>query len=173
MQYEITLPADYDMGIVRNRVATRGHLLDGFPGLGFKAYLMRQTPINQYSPFYVWDDTAGMNRFLWGGGGFHNIVADFGRPPVKHWTGVDQERGRATQARFATRVLAPIPADAELTTVADDATAQLKSSVDNDLVCASVLAIDPYHWELLHFTLWEDLPDDTPGDRYEVLYLAS
>jgi hypothetical protein len=28
MQYEITLPADYDMGIIRNRVATRGNATD-------------------------------------------------------------------------------------------------------------------------------------------------
>ncbi|MCW2914583.1 MAG: hypothetical protein JWN52_2651 [Actinomycetia bacterium] len=34
MQYEITLPADYDMKIIRHRVATKGHLLDAFPGLG-------------------------------------------------------------------------------------------------------------------------------------------
>ena len=32
MQYEITLPADYDMEIIRKRVATKGHLLDDFPG---------------------------------------------------------------------------------------------------------------------------------------------
>lgn len=28
MNYRITLPADYDMQIIRDRVATRGHLLD-------------------------------------------------------------------------------------------------------------------------------------------------
>lgn len=173
MQYEITLPADYDMRIIRDRVRTRGHLMDGFTGLGFKAYLMRQAPINQYSPFYVWHDTAGMNRFLWGGGGFHGIVTDFGRPAVKHWTGVAEERGPAVQPRMATRVLAPIPADAELTTVAENAIAELKSYADNDLVCATVLAIDPYHWELMRFTLWEEIPDEAPGDRYEVLHLAT
>ncbi|WP_234361388.1 DUF4865 family protein [Plantactinospora sp. BB1] len=32
-QYEITLPADYDMRIIRNRVAEFGHLLDDHPGL--------------------------------------------------------------------------------------------------------------------------------------------
>ncbi|WP_433257560.1 DUF4865 family protein [Streptosporangium sp. CA-135522] len=34
MQYEITLPADYDMKIIRHRVATRGSAMDAFPGLG-------------------------------------------------------------------------------------------------------------------------------------------
>jgi hypothetical protein len=28
LQYEITLPADYDMGIIRKRVADFGHLAD-------------------------------------------------------------------------------------------------------------------------------------------------
>jgi hypothetical protein len=35
-QYSIALPADYDMGIVRERVATRGSALDALPHLGFK-----------------------------------------------------------------------------------------------------------------------------------------
>ena len=39
MQYRIALPADYDMGIIRQRIAARGHLTDDFPQLSFKAYL--------------------------------------------------------------------------------------------------------------------------------------
>lgn len=31
-QYELTLPADYDMGIVRARVSRVGHLLDDWEG---------------------------------------------------------------------------------------------------------------------------------------------
>ncbi|MFD4475235.1 DUF4865 family protein [Streptomyces sp. NPDC058471] len=92
MQYEITLPADYDMGIIRNRVADKGHLLDKYPGLGAKAYLIRErgaddSPVNQYAPFYLWNTPEGMNSFLWGPG-FQGIVDDFGRPEVQHWGGV-------------------------------------------------------------------------------------
>jgi hypothetical protein len=55
MQYEITLPAEYDMKIIRHRVATKGHLLDAFPGLGLKAFVIRErgiggSPVNQYAP---------------------------------------------------------------------------------------------------------------------------
>ena len=39
MQYNFTLPADFDMDIIRKRVAAKGPLVDGFPGLGFKAFL--------------------------------------------------------------------------------------------------------------------------------------
>ena len=71
MQYEITLPADYDMTVVRDRVARVGHLLDAWDGLGFKAYLMRErgvdgSPVNQYAPFYLWNTTEGMNLAVFG-----------------------------------------------------------------------------------------------------------
>src|SRR5271165_2720611 len=40
MQYSFTLPADYDMSVIDRRIADKGPLLDGFPGLQFKAYLV-------------------------------------------------------------------------------------------------------------------------------------
>ena len=84
MQYEITLPADYDMGIIRQRVASRGSRTDDFPGLGIKAYLVRErgrhgSPVNEYAPFYLWAELSGMNEFLFGPG-FNGIRTDFGRP---------------------------------------------------------------------------------------------
>ena len=33
------------------------------------------------------------------------------------------------------------------------------------------LAVDPRHWELVHFTLWEGEPKAV-GDRFEVLHLS-
>jgi hypothetical protein len=89
-QYEITLPADYDMQIIRKRVADGGRVLDDRAGLGLKAYVIRErgidgSPVNQYAPFYLWNDTGEMARFLVGGGGFQNIVRDFGRPAARHW----------------------------------------------------------------------------------------
>jgi hypothetical protein len=104
------------MKIIRERVATRGAALDDFPGLGLKAYLIRErgvdgSPVNQYAPFYLWQSPAGMNRFLWGGEGFHGIVRDFGRPAVRHWTGVALEHGpsRTDLPRYATRRNGALP----------------------------------------------------------------
>ena len=55
MQYTFTLPADYDMDIIRQRVTTKGPAVDGFPGLGFKAFLYTRRgdhgPENLYAPF--------------------------------------------------------------------------------------------------------------------------
>lgn len=42
MQYQVGLPADYNMQIIRDRVRKTGHLMDGFAGLEFKAYLIRE-----------------------------------------------------------------------------------------------------------------------------------
>ncbi|CAM5669158.1 hypothetical protein STENM327S_09297 [Streptomyces tendae] len=42
MQYTFTLPADFPVDVIRERVARTGHLLDDWPGLGLKAYLIRE-----------------------------------------------------------------------------------------------------------------------------------
>jgi len=90
MQYRVPLPADYDMGIIRERVRTTGHLMDGFIGLEFKAYLIQEkargAPSNTYAPFYVWRNIDGMRAFCWGDPGYSSIVRDFGRHPIQDWT---------------------------------------------------------------------------------------
>jgi hypothetical protein len=183
MQYEITLPADYDMGIIRERVATRGHLLDDFPGLGLKAYLIREredgSPVNQYAPFYLWTAQEGMHSFLWGPG-FQGIVNDFGRPVVQHWTGLAYGEGPAATAapRTATRRRLPVPTDVAPARAVSEARARHAREAGEDGVVASALAIDPRRWELLHFTLWAGEPVATepgPGavERFQVLHLSA
>nr|WP_240746604.1 DUF4865 family protein [Cryptosporangium phraense] len=164
MQYEIPLPADYDMDIIRRRVATRGASTDDFPGLGIKAYLIRGTV---YAPFYLWNDAAGMNRFLWGGGGFENIVRDFWRPPVRHWIGLAFRRGPAfgEAPTAATRVDAPIDDPSDFV---DPALHGLAMRAKNPDVHSTALVVDPFTWTLTHFTLRRDAP---PGS-YEVLHLS-
>ncbi|MFJ3583376.1 DUF4865 family protein [Streptomyces sp. NPDC090127] len=180
MQYEITLPADYDMGIIRGRVATRGHLLDDFPGLGLKAYLMREredgSPVGQYAPFYLWNTLEGMNSFLWGPG-FQGIVNDFGRPVVRHWTGLAYEEGPAAAAPpgTATRRTSAVPGDIAPGHVVAEAVRAHGHDSRRDGVVASALAIDPRHWELLSFTLWAEgavIPEGA-GERFQVLHLSA
>lgn len=178
MQYGITLPADYNMGIIRERVANRGHLLDGFPGLGLKAYLIRErgdtSPVNQYAPLYLWSTPEGMNSFLWGPG-FQGIVDDFGRPQVQHWTGLLHQEGPATQAlpRTAVRRRERIADSVRPADAVEAALEESRRLAGTPGAVATALAVDPRHWELLHFTLWEHEPSGAPGDRYEVLHLSS
>ncbi|WP_371617081.1 DUF4865 family protein [Streptomyces sp. NBC_00454] len=185
-QYEITLPADYDMGIIRKRVADFGHGLDDRAGLGLKAYLVRErgaggSPVNQYAPFYLWNDPGAMGRFLLGGGGFQGVVRDFGRPAVHHWTGLAAFAGpaRATAPRAASRRLTAIPADADLTALAERETEELERLARRPGVHTAALAADPRSWQLLRFVLWEAAPEgdgDADWDateRYEVLHLSA
>ncbi|MFI9719465.1 DUF4865 family protein [Streptomyces sp. NPDC052396] len=185
MQYEITLPADYDMAVIRDRVAAAAHLLDDRAGLGLKAYLVRErgrdgSPVNQYAPFYLWQETGGMAEFLVGGGGFQRIIDSFGRPAVHHWTGLAALAGPARGAapRAATRRLTPIPELAEpggLAALFEEETARLHTTARREGVHTTALAFDPRHWQLLRFTLWESAApaDEDATERYEVLHLSA
>ncbi len=181
MQYDITLPADYDMNIIRQRVATRGHLLDNFPGLGLKAYLIRErgvngSLVNQYAPFYLWSSITGMNQFLWGANaGFSGIVDSFGRPAVKHWAGVAVELGTEQIALpcMATRHTEIIAENVDLMLVVNQALEELKQRARMPDVHSTAVAIDPRHWELVHFTLWNNMAPEATGTRYQVLHLST
>jgi hypothetical protein len=178
MQYEFTLPADYDMGIIRDRVATKGSALDDFAGLGLKAYGIRErgvggSPVNAYAPFYLWDSVAGMNSFLWGEG-FRGLCASFGRPAVRHWPGAAFERGPAwdTAPRASSRRVEAIPADADPAERVEQALGELRERAGLAGVHSTALAVDPLTWELVHFTLWETAAPESAGVRYQVLHLS-
>ncbi|MEU8828415.1 DUF4865 family protein [Streptomyces sp. NPDC048636] len=180
MQYRITLPADYDMNVIRHRVETKGPLLDDFPGLGLKAYAISErgvdgATVNAYAPFYLWAAPDAMHRFLWGPG-FQGLVQDFGRPVVEHWPGLALARGRAAAAvpRAATRHTETVPAGADPAGAVEGAVQELRRRADADGVHSTAVAIDPRGWELVHFTLWEHAaPRAEPGDRYQVLHLSA
>jgi hypothetical protein len=182
MQYEITLPADYDMGTIRARVAARGHVFDDRAGLGLKAFVIRTrgvegSPVNQYAPFYLWVDSGAMSHFLVGGGGFERIVTDFGRPTVHHWAAVGFETGPARGAtpRAAARRLTPVSSDVDLVTLVEDEMDQLRQVARREDVHSTALALDPLRWQLVRFTLsTQSAPDtDDATERYEVLHLST
>ncbi|SFF56440.1 protein of unknown function [Actinacidiphila alni] len=180
MNYRITLPADYDMAVIRRRVAGRGHLLDDFPGLGAKAYLIREqgvdgSPVNQYAPFYLWNSPRAMNSFLWGPG-FQGLVADFGRPVVEHWTGLGFARGPAfgSVPRAATRRAWALDPTTEPATAVHAALAELPALAARPGTHSVALAVDPRQWELVRFTLHENTaPPEPDADRYQVLHLSA
>jgi hypothetical protein len=179
MQYEITLPADYDMAIIRHRVATKGAMTDDFEALGLKAYGIRErgvegSPVNQYAPFYLWASPDGMNRFLWGAG-FEGLSRDFGRPVVRQWTGLAFERGPASDAApsVATRRIEAIAPDADATAAIEAAVAATHERARATAVHSTALAIDTGAWELVHFTLGASPAPDDAGTAYEVLHLSA
>jgi hypothetical protein len=70
LQYDFSLPADYDMQRVRDRIAAKGSVFDGFAGLIFKAFALTDRTQgarrNLYAPFYLWADAASAATFLRG-----------------------------------------------------------------------------------------------------------
>ncbi|MFF1380218.1 DUF4865 family protein [Streptomyces sp. NPDC058308] len=185
LQYEITLPADYDMGVIRHRVESKGHLLDQFPGLGFKAYLMRErgrdgSPVNQYAPFYLWNTAEGMNSFLWGPG-FQGLVDDFGRPTVQNWTVLAYEESSAYgeggaaagAARSAVRRRQRIPEPARLPELARELADEAQRTARREGAVSALTAIDPRTWEAVHFSLWDHETPDAVGDVFQVLHLSA
>jgi hypothetical protein len=158
-QYEITLPRDYDMTVIRDRVATRGHALDNYPGLGLKAYLVRDVACgaasNAYAPLYLWTDEVAAGTFWWGGDGFGGIVRDFGRPTVRTWFGGRHRAGDAHGAAptLGVRTTLSIPHDLDPRATVAEADAVTEALLDDQGLHSATWAIDPTSWELLVFTL--------------------
>ncbi|WP_413993465.1 DUF4865 family protein [Labrys okinawensis] len=179
MHYAITLPTDYDIGIIRERIATKGPLLDNLPGLGLKAYLVRErgvagSPVNQYATFYLWASAEGMGGFLWGGRGFGSIVSSFGRPPVRHWTGAACLNGTvplsaATAATIREEAMLP---DIDPSIAVSSALQEAAARARQPGVCLSALAVDPQSWQVVHFALWAGEPASDAGTRYEVGHIS-
>ncbi|MFK4106587.1 DUF4865 family protein [Streptomyces sp. NPDC019531] len=179
MQYELTLPADYDMAVIRARVARIGHLLDDWEGLGFKTYLMRErgvngSPVNQYAPFYLWNTVEGMNTFLWKGA-FQGLSNDFGRPSVRQWTGLSYEEGgtAGSAALSAVRLAQPVSAGVELAEVMADAVGETERLAGEDGAVFAAAAVDTARWELVHFSLWAYETPKADGDVFEVLHVSA
>jgi hypothetical protein len=180
MQYRIPLPADYDMGIIRERVAVNGAALDAYPGLGMKAYLLREravdgSPVNEYAPFYLWTDAAAAASFLFGGDGFGGIVRDFGRPVVETWVGVGHVPGPATDAvpTHAIRSTESLPADIDPGSVAASVIAASERTPMPAGLHSVTTAIDPRTWQLITLRLFAEPPPALLGEIYQVLHLAA
>ncbi|WP_239536139.1 DUF4865 family protein [Dyella kyungheensis] len=176
MQYSFTLPADYDMAIVRQRIADKGHLLDHFDGLLLKTYLHAErgeaSEENLYAPFYVWRDSAAMQRFL-GSTGFANLVKAFGWPSIRVWPVWDAYlTPEARHARFATREIQGIAPYTALDVLRDEQRTLLQRDIERGAV-AAVSAFEPTTWTRVSFRLWDDtLPAHPAGQRYQVGHVS-
>jgi hypothetical protein len=184
MQYLIDLPADYDMGIIRERVRTRGSALDDRKGLSAKAYCIREigvdgSPVNQYAPFYLWDDSAAAAEFLWGGAGFGAIIGSFGRPAVRTWIPAAVAAGlvpgpAVTRAWLRT---SPIPRGTDLDAAADRLAGRIRRREANPGVHVAIAGISPTTWESVEFiTTGGAAPGPLPGGAdtatFSVLHIS-
>ncbi|WP_114241635.1 DUF4865 family protein [Dyella sp. C9] len=168
MQYSFTLPADYDMGIVRQRIADKGHMLDHFEGLRFKAYLHAQrgddSAENLYAPFYLWQDSAAMQRFF-GSAGFAALTQAFGWPSIRCWPVWDAYLAPdARHARHATREILPVAPYSALDQLRADEHELLQREVERGAL-AAVNAFEPTTWTHVRLRLWDDTPPSPRASR--------
>nr|WP_314095444.1 DUF4865 family protein [uncultured Shinella sp.] len=169
MQYRFTLPADYDMSIIDRRVAENGGKMDGFPDLGFKAYLIARkgepgSPENAYAPFYLWKRPQGMEAFLTGPG-FRGVTAAFGWPDVATWlvwqSHMAADIALATHAIQRRTAIPPYSDLAELRQASADRIVQLVEQK----ALTTVSAFDPKTWSLVEFSLWKNPAPAEQGDQ--------
>jgi hypothetical protein len=178
MQYSFTLPADYDMAIVRRRIVEKGPMLDRFPNLLFKAYLTadkRPRGDNLYAPFYVWQNSTGLNDFVCGDG-FAGVSQAFGWPSVRVWSVWHAQLARdVAQARFATRETLAIPPHAALAEVRRRESADAIAQVERGAL-AAVAGFEPTTWTYVRFALWRAPQEIAPRDglqAYEVGHMST
>ncbi|WP_267382938.1 DUF4865 family protein [Sphingomonas sp. GC_Shp_2] len=182
-QYEITLPADYDMAIIRDRVAKHGASFDDFPGLALKCFLIRErgrygAEANQYAPVYLWPHEKQMWRFL-AGPAFAKIKADFGVPPVSTWPGLAfaaAEHLDIDHIASVTRVMTAIPPETDLQALLAREREEADVAVSDDATClARAVGLDPRTWTLVRFDYWSCPQKELPsGARsYQVLHCSA
>jgi hypothetical protein len=174
MQYSFTLPADYDMDIIRQRIARLGHHMDGFPGLCLKAYLYADTldpehpaRANRYAPFYLWHDVDGMNRFL-EGAGFAALVESFGRPQVRTWSVWAQSvQATAASARWACLEEESIAEFIPLAQWKATELARTEAASEQAGTCVTACGYAPKEWSDFQLRLLHEAPDHfAPGVQY-------
>ena len=179
MQYSFVLPADYDMGIVRRRIATKGPLMDAYPGLLFKAYLSAdkgdghvRTADNLYAPFYLWQHAGAMHDFL-AGPGFAALTQAFGWPVVRTWTLWHAHQGaNLPQARYATRSIAAIAPQTALAPLREQEGAAAQAALDAGAL-AVLVGFESGNWSIVRLCLWRNQPARVEGrQEYEVGHMS-
>lgn len=176
MQYSFSLPADYDMGIIQKRIADNGHMMDSYPHLLFKAYLYacrgKESQENLYAPFYLWEDSEGMNSFL-GGSGFAGLSQSFGWPSIKTWSvWTAHLLPGMEEAKHATKDVNMISPFAELDLVAEEEALLIEQNMNSGAI-ATVSAFEPTTWTRVCLSLWRTEPEQIPGRQiYKVGHLS-
>ena len=175
--YAHRLPADYDIGIIRNRAKSRGHLFDAIPELYFKAFLLRErgrfgANQNEYSSLYLWRKDEGLRDFLVDGR-TKSVTDSFGRPQIETRFVLDAHKGSGEQPRFLYKQEQNIPIDTDLTSAFADEIARNRESAKQAGVVASAVGVDVQNWKFTRVVLSEKEPTGRDqGTAYQVLYLA-
>ncbi|NVZ20574.1 DUF4865 family protein [Pseudomonas costantinii] len=176
-QYSHRLPADYDMGVIRQRAAQLGPLWDHTEGLLFKAFIAQERGQgpgvgNLYASVYLWSDPLQAADFLLGER-FQKVLDSFGRPPIESWLPLDVQRGPAQNALSLYREEWPLEPGADRAGILAQEKLRNQQLADSRDTFAVFLALDVQAWRWVRITLSAKALDaGHPGTGYQVLYLA-
>lgn len=171
MQYKIGLPADYDMEIIKKRVSNNGYKTDGFQDLLFKAYLITERGTdnqeNSYCPLYVWKETEGMTKFIFGGF-FDNIIDSFG------WNNI--EVGVTSNIQLSSSFSKSKYVIEEYHTINKQPSLENMTFRSEDLknVLGQVTIYNPDKWKYVNFYFFEQKPKIFKANQtlYSILHLS-
>lgn len=169
MQYKIILPDTYDMNTIRKRVENNGCKTDGFQGLKCKAYLLHEKDDaigshNEYSPLYLWNNSDGMNAFIFGGF-YDNILQSFGWQTIHIgivlFCDFDVDFTKAMYVLKIEKNILP--------------TKQMKPLhfLHSSNTClGSVLLYNPETWKYVEYHFYEKAPAASLGKIYQILHIS-
>lgn len=174
-QYKIILPGNYDMNIIRDRVKENGHKTDGFDGLKFKLYLITEKGKNNniqnsYSPLYLWNDTKGLNKFLFEGY-YDNILNSFGWQNVNIGVPlINTTTDKIKDAKYLFEISKEIKAQNSLKGLVN----KIKNDIPQIKDAEYVVIYNPDKWRYHVIYFIDDLLKiaDLQGTIYDILHIS-
>lgn len=172
MQYKITLPDDYDMERIVARVKANGYKTDGFDGLLFKCYLIKEKKAgnieNMYAPLYVWKTSDGMNKFMFEGY-YDNIIRSFGFQHVN--IGIPMFTELSENFSTAKYVLEKNNEIVPTTSLNGLISRVTHSNVEDCSYVGRVCIYNPDKWKYSVFYFYQHRPADKT-DIYRILHIS-
>ncbi|WHY92371.1 DUF4865 family protein [Neobacillus cucumis] len=174
-QYKITLPSDYDMKIIRDRVKNNGHKTDGFDELKFKLYLITEKGINQnlqnsYCPLYLWKGSNGLNKFLFNGY-YDNILNSFGWQRVNVGIPlIDTTSSKIKENQYLFQITRNIPPQESLKNLKTKIAEEIPTIDDVEYI----VIYNPDKWEYDVFYFLSDISQvkEGSGTIYNILHIS-
>ncbi|MEH7885375.1 DUF4865 family protein [Bacillus sp. JJ1609] len=174
-QYKITLPSDYDMGIIRERVRNNGHKTDGFDDLKFKLYLITEKGINNnmqnsYCPLYLWKGSNGLNKFLFNGY-YDNILNSFGWQKVNIGVPlIDTTTSSIKENKYLFQIKGEIKPQESLNNLKDKIAESIPTIANTEYIV--IYNPDKWKYEAFYFINDIDQVKEINGVIYQILHVS-
>lgn len=176
MQYKITLPSDYDMRIIRDRVENNGYKTDGFEDLKSKLYLITEIGTNEclqnsYCPLYFWKSHNGLNKFLFNGY-YDNILKSFGWQQVNVGIPlVDTTTDKIKESKYVFEISRTIQPQESLNNLKDIILSEIPMLDQTEY--AIIYNPDKWEYSVFYFNADVDKFAELNGVMYTVLHVST